>query len=76
MNDIYEIWSLPWHELQKSLAGGMGALGAAEGANPRSAAAQRNAAGTRDVGGRRNAAGFADSWLKRARGRGAPLTTL
>jgi hypothetical protein len=31
MNDIYEIWSLPWHALQKNLAKGIGAQEAAGG---------------------------------------------
>jgi len=25
MNDIFELWSLPWHALQRSLANGFGA---------------------------------------------------
>jgi len=38
MNDIFEIWSLPWHALQRRLAAGVGAEAAARHAtNPRGA---------------------------------------
>jgi hypothetical protein len=35
MNDIYELWSLPWHVLQKSLAGGIRAHGDSQSAAKR-----------------------------------------
>jgi hypothetical protein len=73
---MYEMWSLPWHALQKSLAGRIGALGVAGGAVPSSPRAQRKAECPDKVICRRSAACCADSWLNRARCRGAPLPTL
>jgi hypothetical protein len=75
MNDMYEVWSLPWHALQKSLAGGIGAKEGAV-AVPNNAVPRRNATCARNAAGRRGAAGCADSWLYRARCRGVPLPAL
>ena len=55
MNDIFEFWSLPWHELQRTLANGLVAetvRGAAPAARPPKSAAALSASG---------------SWLARAR---------
>lgn len=54
MNDIFELWSLPWHALQRSLASSFGAEAAAIApGNPQSTAA-------------RVAATPSSSWLVRA----------
>jgi hypothetical protein len=54
MNGMFELWSLPWHALQRRLAKGVEAEVAANAAtNPRSA-------------GARVAAAPASSWLARA----------
>jgi hypothetical protein len=54
MNDMFEIWSLPWHALQRRLAKGVGAADAATvTANPLGA-------------GARAAMAPASSWLARA----------
>jgi len=54
MNDMFEIWSLPWHALQRRLAKGVGAEAAANATtNPPNA-------------GARVAAAPASSWLTRA----------
>jgi len=34
MSDMHEMWSLPWHALQKALAGGIGAQEVPGGAIP------------------------------------------
>ncbi|MGO9988369.1 MAG: hypothetical protein ACLPSY_06300 [Steroidobacteraceae bacterium] len=52
MNDIFELWSLPWHALQRSLAVSFGAEAAAPG-SPQSTAARIAATPT-------------SSWLVRA----------
>ena len=70
MNDIYEIWSLPWHVLQKTLARGIHAHEDAECEEDRSIA--RGTAHFRDVNAR-HATVSAGSWLSRAQGRGASL---
>ena len=61
MNDICEIWNLPWQALQKDLARGLGA-----DAFGRAAAA--------DEPYKPNATVSAISWLSRARLRVVPLT--
>ena len=54
MDDLFEIWSLPWHALQRRLAKGVEAGAAAKATtNPRNA-------------GARIAAAPAGSWLVRA----------
>jgi hypothetical protein len=54
MNDKFEIWSLPWHAMQRRLAKGVGAEpDASTATNPRGA-------------GARVAAAPASSWLARA----------
>lgn len=54
MNDIFDLWSLPWHALQRSLASSFGAEAAAiTRGNPQSTAA-------------RVAATPSSSWLVRA----------
>jgi hypothetical protein len=70
MNNMNEIWNLPWQTLLKSLAGGIGPQGIVDGAARGVAITQRGASGGR------NAAGGSDSWLSRARSPGAPLPTL
>lgn len=55
MNDISELWSLPWHALQHSLAHGFGAEGPV-GAPPNSG-----------IAAVRVVAAPASSWLARAR---------
>ncbi len=62
MSDICELWNLPWHALQKSLAYGKGG----EAAPPPTAT-------LRAVNIQIGAVG-ADSWLGRARLRAAPAT--
>jgi hypothetical protein len=60
MNDVFEIWSLPWHALQRRLAKGVGAALAANATtNPRDA-------------GARVAVAPASSWLVRALSDSAP----
>jgi len=54
VNDIFEKWSLPWHTLQRRLAGGVGAEAAA------------NATTNPPIAGARVAALPASSWLARA----------
>jgi hypothetical protein len=64
MSDMFEIWSLPWHAMQRRLAKGVGAEAAA-----------RTATNPRDAGAR-VAAAPASSWLARALSRAptaAPL---
>jgi hypothetical protein len=73
MNDL---WNLPWQALQKALAGDIGAHGIVEGAGSSSAIAQRSAIANRNAAVRRPAAACADSWLSRARCRGAPPSSL
>jgi hypothetical protein len=53
MNEIVEIWSLPWHALQRNLARGIGE------------AAMRNAAPVRKAVPLRGFAISTDSWLSR-----------
>jgi hypothetical protein len=65
MNDIYELWSLPWHVLQRSLAGGIRAHDDSQSAAKRGLV--RGAAHFREV----NAQGSAGSWLGRAQHRRA-----
>ena len=60
MNDIFEIWSLPWHALQRRLAKGVGAAVAAYATT-----------NSRDAGGR-VAAAAASNWLVRALSDSAP----
>jgi hypothetical protein len=71
MNDICEIWSLPWHVLQKNLARGIRSHEDAEGEANRSIA--HGTAHFRDAKAR-HATVSAGSWLSRAQRRGAPLT--
>jgi hypothetical protein len=66
MNDIREIWSLPWHVLQRNPAEGIGFQGTAGGGAAREAAKSETAK-------MRDAAG---SWLVRARQRAVPLPSL
>jgi len=54
MNDIYEIWSLPWHVLQKNLAKGIGAEESAGGSAAHESVKVHS---------------YAGSWLSRARHR-------
>jgi hypothetical protein len=61
MNDICELWSLPWHVLQKSLAKGMSNRGVVRGAET-----------FRDIKAQ-SATVSAGSWLSRAQGRGTSL---
>jgi len=56
LNDTFELWSLPWHDLQRSLAQRVGG----EPVRPSRLRAQR-AASPRAV------AGLAGNWLSRAR---------
>jgi hypothetical protein len=62
MSDIYEMWSLPWHRLQKNLASGKGVEVIAH-----------PAATLRAVNMQIGAVG-ADSWLARARLRMTPTS--
>jgi hypothetical protein len=55
LNDTFELWSLPWHALQRSLAEGVGAEGS-RAMRPRER-----------VPGVNPAAGVAANWLSRAR---------
>lgn len=63
MNDICEIWHLPWHALQKNLALGLGA----DPLRPVSTVKSMNVQSTAVV---------AHSWLGRARLRTAPQTNV
>jgi hypothetical protein len=65
MKDIAELWSLPWHELQRSLAAGFGA----------NAAGQPGASGspTFKVPSPPCTLSPVGSWLVRARTRASPL---
>jgi hypothetical protein len=60
MDDICEMWSLPWHALQRSLANGTG-----------DDAPNHSTVGMRPVNAR-GAAVPPNSWLARARSRLAP----
>ena len=63
MNDVCEMWHLPWHALQKDLALGLGSDPLRPAASPvKSLNVQ-------------SAAVVAHSWLGRARLRAAPPTT-
>ena len=62
-HDSAEIWSLPWHVLQRNLAAGIGAQRAAVGGDGRAAIRSETLK-------KRDAAG---SWLVRARQRAVPL---
>ena len=66
MNDIREIWNLPWHVLQRDLAERIGFQGTAGGGAAREVAKSETAK-------MRDAAG---SWLVRARRRAEPLPSL
>ena len=55
MNDIYELWSLPWHALHKNLAKDFGVQEAAGGCADRESVKVRSAVV------------YAGSWLSRAR---------
>jgi len=66
MNDIREIWSLPWHVLQRNLAEGIRVQRTAGGG------AAREAAKSETV----KMQGAAGSWLVRARQRAEPLPFL
>jgi tripartite-type tricarboxylate transporter receptor subunit TctC len=59
MNQSPEIWSLPWHTLQRNLAGGAGAV------------AFGTAVSARKAGYLRSVAVRANSWLSRAQSRAA-----
>jgi hypothetical protein len=59
MNDNCEVWSLPWHALQRNLALGLGAHAATRSAAPLTAVNVQSAS----VG--------ANTWLTRARRRAA-----
>ncbi len=61
MNDTCEMWSLPWHALQRNLALGLG------GDAPAHAGATIKAVNVQ------SATAYASSWLGRARLRVAPL---
>ena len=64
MNDTGEMWSLPWHALQRNLALGMG------GDTPAHAGSTIKAVTVQ------SATVYANSWLGRARLRVAPLPHL
>ena len=70
MNDICEVWSLPWHVLQKSLARGIRAHEDAEGEANLSTAC--GTAYFRNVEAQRVTVSAA-SWLSRAQRRGVSL---
>jgi hypothetical protein len=61
MNDTCELWSLPWHALQRNLALGLGGDALAHGGGA------LKAANVQDF------TVYANSWLGRARLRVAPL---
>jgi hypothetical protein len=61
MNDTCEMWSLPWHALQRTLALGLG------GDAPAHTGATVTAVNVQ------SATAYANSWLGRARLRVAPL---
>jgi hypothetical protein len=61
MNDICEMWSLPWHALQRNLALGLGGNAAGHSAPALKSASVQNVAVS------------ANSWLSRARRQAAPL---
>jgi hypothetical protein len=61
MNDLFEVWSLPWHDLQRRLAKGPGP--AASDATTNAAA---DATANPQCAGSRNAAAPAGNWLARA----------
>jgi len=42
MNDIFELWSLPWHALQRSLAEAFGAESAVHAASTSKSSISRN----------------------------------
>jgi len=65
VSDIAELWSLPWHELQRSLAAVVGAQAAGQ--------ASGNGAITFKVAGSPCAFSPAGSWLGRTRARPRPL---
>jgi hypothetical protein len=58
MNEIFELWSLPWHVLQRDLA--LGLAGETLFSSPKA------------VKGPSAAAGAANSWLSRALRQAAP----
>ncbi|MGO9513696.1 MAG: hypothetical protein ACLP2F_08655 [Steroidobacteraceae bacterium] len=60
MNEIFELWSLPWHALQRSLANGFGAAGTTVSAPANPVCTGARIAGTPVAGAR------ASSWLVRA----------
>jgi hypothetical protein len=62
MNDTFEMWSLPWHALQRNLASRLGGD-----------AIIHSAAVTVTAVNAQNAAVAANSWLGRARLRVAPV---
>jgi hypothetical protein len=62
-HDSAEIWSLPWHVLQRNLAAGIGVQRPAVGGDARAAIRSETLK-------KRDAAG---SWLVRARQRAVPL---
>ena len=64
MNDISELWNLPWHELQRSIAAG---VGDSAGGNSTS-----NSQTAFKSAGARSAATPVGSWLVRARSRAKP----
>jgi hypothetical protein len=72
MNEVSEMWSLPWHALQRNLAQSMGgsAMGHA-GAAPRTVNAFE-AVSTLKVIHVESAAVSANSWLRRAQRRATP----
>jgi hypothetical protein len=61
MNDIFEVWSLPWHDLQRRLAKGTGP--AASDATTNAAA---DATANPRCAGPRHAGAPAGNWLARA----------
>ena len=61
MNDTCEMWNLPWHALQRTLALGLGGDAPAHGGSANKAVNVQSATV------------YANSWLGRARMRAAPL---
>jgi hypothetical protein len=69
MNDTYEMWSLPWHALQRNLALGLGGDASAHAGG---AIKTVNVPSAKTVNVQ-SATAYANSWLGRARLRVAPL---
>ena len=68
MNDTCEMWSLPWHALQRNLALGLGGDAPAADATVKAVGATIKAVNVQST------AAHSSSWLGRARLRAAPLS--